>query len=322
MAHLRPPFSEALKGFFLSKQADGRSPRTIEGYRWTLGMLCDHLTDPRIDEIHIEHLRKFFAYLQTEYRPKNVERLSNHSLNSFWIGIKAFFSWAELEYELKERPDKHLQSPRYVLKEIQPFNEKETRALLKACERTVGTKTAERPSFTMRRPTAALDTALILVMLDTGLRAGEVARLKVADLNLDSGEILVAGSGAGIKSRSRHVYLGSAGRKAVWRYLSKREDVHPTDPLFLTRDNHVMNRSNILHLIVGIGKRAGIRHAHPHRFRHTFAVEFLRNGGNVFTLQRLLGHADLSMTRRYVALVDADAQNAHRTASPVDRWRL
>jgi len=109
MENRRPHISEALKGFFLSKQADGRSPDTIDGYRWTLTMLCDYLSDPIVDDIHIEHLRKFFAYLQTEYRPRRIEQLSNHSLNSFWLGIKAFFSWAEVEYDLKERPDKQLQ---------------------------------------------------------------------------------------------------------------------------------------------------------------------------------------------------------------------
>lgn len=322
MANDRPHISEALKGFFLSKQADGRSPSTIEGYRWTLSMLCHNLNDPSVDEIRIEHLRKFFAYLQTEYKPKRTERLSNHSLNSFWIGIKAFFSWAESEYDLKERPDKKLQKPRYSLKEIEPFSADETRALLKACERCAAVTTGTRTGFRMTRHTAYRDIAMFLLMLDTGLRVSEVARLKVADANLDTGEVTVVSHGAGIKSKSRHVYVGSATRKAIWRYLSKREQGHPTDPLFLTTDNREMNRTGIRQLVTRIGDKAGISHAHPHRFRHTFAVEFLRNGGNVFTLQRLLGHTDLSMTGRYVALVDADAQNAHRTASPVDRWRL
>jgi len=71
-----------------------------------------------------------------------------------------------------------------------------------------------------------------------------------------------------------------------------------------------------------IGNRAGVRNVHPHRFRHTFAISFLRNGGNGYTLQMILGHTTMEMVRKYLNLAQADLESAHRLASPVANWRL
>ena len=75
-------------------------------------------------------------------------------------------------------------------------------------------------------------------------------------------------------------------------------------------------------LVARIGERAGVKKAHPHRFRHTFAITYLRNGGDIFTLREQLGHADWKILNRYLALSQIDRARAHESASPVDRWRL
>ena len=83
-----------------------------------------------------------------------------------------------------------------------------------------------------------------------------------------------------------------------------------------------MNNTSLRLLLTRLGDKVGVPHCHPHRFRHTFAIEFLRAGGDVFSLQRLLGHSTLDMVKNYVAIAQVDVRNAHRKASPVAHWRL
>jgi site-specific recombinase XerD len=83
-----------------------------------------------------------------------------------------------------------------------------------------------------------------------------------------------------------------------------------------------LDRTILRRLIHTTGERAGVADAHPHRFRHTFAITFLRNGGNVFALQTILGHESLEMVKRYLKIAQTDLQKAHQDASPVMNWLL
>ena len=172
----------------------------------------------------------------------------------------------------------------------------------------------------MRRPSGKRDRAIVLVLLDTGIRASENARLEFADVNFQTGAIQLAPYGSGRKTKGRTVYLGKASRSALWLYIAERDDNEKF--VFRTVKGRPMNRNSIRQMVNGLGVRAGVRNAYPHRFRHTFAIQFLRNGGDIFSLQRLLGHASLEMVQKYLKLAQVDTQNAHQRASPVDRWGL
>lgn len=240
------------------------------------------------------------------------------TLASAWAAVRSLFRWIA---ETLDRPNisQTLRKPQFRPAEMTPLTEQEVKSLLAAVGRTTPS-IGKRDAFTMPRTTAARDRALLLVLLDTGLRIGECARLTAQDVDMVTGEVFVAPYGSGQKTKSRRVYLGKTARRAVWVYMSERT-YRPDDPLWVSGDR-AMTANAMQRIIKRLGERAGIRHIHPHLFRHTFAVQFLRGGGGVFELQRLLGHSSLEMVKHYVRLADADAARAHASAAPADRWKL
>ena len=90
----------------------------------------------------------------------------------------------------------------------------------------------------------------------------------------------------------------------------------------MTKYDTKMNRNTIRQVMERLGSRSGVNNVHAHRFRHTFAVTYLRNGGNVYTLQELLGHETLDMVKRYLEIAQVDIDNDHDRASPVKVWML
>jgi integrase/recombinase XerD len=317
--------SKAIAGFFLSKSADGLSPNTIGIYRWALDKLVAFLDDPDLDSVSADDLRRWFVFLRTEYVTHGPSRNGGHlaigSLQNAWVAVKSLWHWAHDELGVSRVADS-LKRPQGEPPIITPFTETEIRALLKAAETTTTKGTHKRRSYYQVRHTAHRNAALIRFLLDTGARVSEVARLRISDVSLELGEVVISPFGSGRKSKGRHVYIGKSTRRELWRYLADRDDVNPEDCLFVSQDDQPMDKYSIGLVLRRIGRRAGVAHVHAHRFRHTFAVEYLRGGGDVFTLKRLLGHATLEMVNRYLALANTDDAAAHRRASPVDRWRL
>src|SRR5262249_54824408 len=149
-------------------------------------------------------------------------------------------------------------------------------------------------------------------------RASELCGLKQRDVDFQGKRCVVLGKG----NKHRTVPFGGTAARALWAYL-KDDPREAGDPLFMSERGEPFTRSGLLQLMERLGKtakRAAVR-CSPHTFRHTLGVEFLRAGGNVFTLQQLLGHTDLKMTNRYVALAQADIENQHRQFSPADRLK-
>jgi integrase/recombinase XerD len=153
---------------------------------------------------------------------------------------------------------------------------------------------------------------LVLFLLDTGCRISEVLGLRVRDIDLDN--LLVTLDGKGRKQRIVPISLEL--RRALFRYCAEYE--RKTDLLLLvSRADTKLGRRNVLRSVRLLCKRLGFDPPGRtlHSFRHTFAVGYLRRGGNVFALQRVMGHSDLETTKRYVNMTLEDLQEAHERVS-------
>lgn len=166
---------------------------------------------------------------------------------------------------------------------------------------------------TLAKGASDRDTAILYALLDTGARAREFLSIDLSDVNQATGEILIR-SGKGRKPR--FVYLGRQSRKALRRYLKHIQDTHPA--LWVTRDGDRLEYAGLRSLLTRRAKKAGIQPPALHDFRRGFALSMLRAGVDIYTLAKLMGHADITVLSRYLKLTDQDAARAHRQHSPID----
>ncbi|MBN1661049.1 MAG: tyrosine-type recombinase/integrase [Anaerolineae bacterium] len=301
---------QAIDGYFIAARARRLSPHTLADYDRTYRAFCAFLeSDPLLASITADQIRDFL---------NEQDHLSAKSLLNFHIGLSALWTWAVKENFVERNIVRDVDPPKPEQTEIVPFTQADVKDLLAACNRTRSYMRSGQRRCDNARPTAQRDRAILLALLDTGMRASELCQLHLYDADLKNHRITVQGKG----KKERIVAISPRTANAIWRYLSTRPEARPTAFLFAVHDELPFNRCSLRRLVSRIGERAGVLNVHPHRFRHTFAIAFLRNGGNIYVLQRMLGHSTLSMVNRYLAIAQADIENVHRDASPVTNWCL
>jgi len=310
--------SKAFEGYFYDKSAT-YSKKTTDGYVFAFRNLLAYLGDKPIEDVTPADLQGFILWLQKDYIPhrwdKDTSPLTAASVDYHWKATRSLFHWAYDTMSIP-RPDLKMPRPSFIRAHVSAFTEEDIRKLTKACEVIVVERDGKK--HRQRLPEGYRDKALILTLLDTGLRIGELLRIQMRDINFETSEINVAPFGTGKKTKPRVVVLGTTARRSVWLYVARLEKergiTRPTDRLF------PMTPDSVRQMLTRLSKRAGVQDVHPHRFRHSFAIWYLRGGGDVFTLQRLLGHSSLEMVNWYLDIAQADLAIAHRKSSALDRW--
>jgi integrase/recombinase XerD len=305
--------SEAIEGYELAAEARRLSSNTMTGYRNSFKKLSAFLAgDPPIATITHQDVEGFLA-AQTS--------VSKKSILNYHTALCALWTWALKEQVAPVHVPHQVERPRPESRAIVPYTEAEVRALLAAVNHT---QVYARPGKAASRhalPEADRNRAIILLLLDTGVRASELCGLQIRHLDLRNHDksIMVRG---GKGDKDRHIPISARTAQVIWKYLKSRPDARLNEPLFATDSGRKMDRNNLGNMLESAAKRAGVPGVHPHKFRHTFAINYLRNSGDIYTLQLILGHTTLDMVRNYLRLAQADTQAAHRRASPVDHWNL
>ena len=305
-------FRHAVEGYWLERRR-GLSQRTVADYTVTFERFAVHIGNRPVEELGPADVRSFLNWMAFDLE------VSGKTQANAWIALSSFWTWAEKELKIEHAIRGRVTRPKYQRAVIEPYSKSDLKALLYACDYAAGWNTQTGQSARALRPTALRDKAIIVTLVDTGVRASELCNLELRDYAETSGRLMIRG---GKGDKDRIVHLGMTGRKALWRYLAQRPAAKQGDPLFATRTNRRIDRTALLHLVQRTADRAGVPAANLHRFRHTFAINFLRNGGNAVELQEMLGHADMETIRIYVRLAEVDLQNAQERASPADHWDL
>lgn len=291
-----PAVETLLRSFRLALRAENLKDKTLviyadavmrlERFRVEQGM-------PPITAMTAEHLREYFGSMQGVNAPA--------TMNQRYRSLKRFFRWLLEEGEIRENAMLRLKPPRVPDQLKEHYGTEALQRVLKAC--------GDRSWAALR------DRAVVLMLLDTGVRASELIGLRMDDVNMDDQSLKVTGKG----SKQRLVPIGNATALALDKYLRKCPATH-ADYVWMSTRGEPWTNNGLRMCLKRRFREAGVPFHGIHAFRRTFAISFLEAGGSADDLQQIAGWESLQMVQLYTkATANARARRAHRRLSPADR---
>ncbi len=287
-----------VQAFIIERKSQGLSDSTMRIYNAEFRAFlafCKEKSVLTVQAITPLILRTYLLYLSNKGRNPG-------GVNLAYRNIKTLLNWYDHEIEPQgwKNPFNKVKNPKVPIAPLEPVEIEEIKLLCSVCS---GADLLDRRDY-----------ALLLFLLDTGVRAMEAANANLDDLDLLAGTLLIRQGKGG---KPRHVSIGRKTTKAIRLYLRTRSDSNPA--LWITQHNKRISYEGLNGILRRRSKQAGINKPCLHDFRRAFAINCLRGGMDIFTLQKLMGHADLQVLRRYLALNKEDMIREHAKASPVDR---
>lgn len=313
------PISQAIEIYLEDKRGQRLSWHTLVDYDLWFRRLKQFLPgDPFISEIGPDQLRYFFL---------SYDQVSKKTLLNAHCALSSLWTWATTERDFCKIHVLHMiKTPRPDKPVVQPFTQIEVKKMIEVLDFSTSYKTKKGKSkpWRLKPKLAARNLGILFFLLDSGLRVTELCGLNGDNVHPgDRGVFLASVSPLYSKySKGRIVAISARTWEIVQRYLRIRGNINPDDPLFCSDDGGRMTRDLVRQMLERLGIRSGVPGVYAHKFRHTFAINFLRNGGDPFTLQAILGHSTMEMVQRYLALAQTDLERNQAKASPVINWDL
>jgi integrase/recombinase XerD len=277
----------------------GLSKNTLSAYSHDLSRFLDHLRQKGIQDILKVGKFDVRAFLLALKR----QRFSSKTIVRYLVAIRTFFRFMTQEGILEVNPVEELESPKMDKTLPQILTLKEVDQLL------------EQPD--LQTSLGVRDRAMLEMLYATGVRVSELVQLRINQVNLEGGYVLVCGKG----SKERIVPLGSEAMKWAALYLKtariKLAKGRESPFLFINRSGKGMSRQRFWRTIKMYGQRAGIRkRITPHLLRHSFASHLLERGADLRSVQMMLGHVDISTTQIYTHVTGERLKKIHQRYHP------
>jgi site-specific recombinase XerD len=286
-------FSECVDNFILDKTTNC-SPRTVEFYTLALKYFGQYLEKRNIQNIDISPLviREYFVELKTH---RNIG-----GCHASFRALKCFFNWVGNEYDLIwKNPIYKVKVPHSKIPPLPEIPMEDVRKLLNVVSDRNGLR----------------DKSIIKTLIDTGCRGNELLSLNYEDVNFISGQVTIINGKGG---KTRIVYLGKNSLKSLKEYLDIRENIQSSSPLFISEFRERLKFFGLRMIVDRLCKKAGVKNRGVHCFRRLFALTLFRQGIDILTISRLLGHSSLEVTKRYLNIDNSDLKLAIDKASPAN----
>ena len=287
----------AYNEYIVVQRIRGNSPQTVIYYGNCLLPFVGYFgkdTDPAT--LTIKHLQAYSLRLLDS-------GIASTSHKTYIKGIRAFLTWCYTEEYIPVDLSAKFPLPRASRKLPTVLTDEQIHAMFDAL--------GSPKEFLPLR-----NHCICALMLDCGLRKGEVLSLTLISLHLSEGYILVNGKG----NKQRIAPLGNHCLRLLMKYTAQRPSAR-SDALFLTADGHPIGEGCIRRMFRKVGKGHLTHGIHPHLLRHTFATRYIQNGGNPYALQLILGHTSLDMVKQYVHLTTAKSLVNNGCISLLDNLR-
>ena len=306
---------ELMSRYELSNRAAGKSEKTIGWYNEILILFSRYLKENRfaddLSSINTDMAKRYILFLRNKpkfkghpFTPRQSVTLSPQTLRCHTRALKAFSTWLHVEEYTPENRLKNLKLPKATIRIIEPLTLAEIKQIIASIDKSL--------------PTGVRNHTIFVLLLDTGLRASEVAGITIKYLNLQDGFIRVMGKGA----KERVVPIGNHVQSILLNYINS---VRPQpvdrecDKLFLSRNGKPITVNTLKLVFTRLAKHSGVERLHAHLCRHTFSINYLLNGGDIFSLRAILGHTTLEMVNHYLHFTSSQITAQHHKFSPMDK---